>query len=115
MNDFVMNNQENTELFEAWKFFVTLKWILKVIAGIILVSVALFFTCNTASGQERAVLVASSKIKASTKFLVCVELKDGRRYSFKYDVHCWNCKVVNIPTYWNVVTKRRRTFIQPEL
>lgn len=109
-----MNNQENTELFEAWKFFVTAKWIAKVILGVIVLSMALFFTCNTASGQERAVLASSEKVRFSTLYRVVV--KAGCNvYESKWNSHRFRGKDAVIPKVWDVVKVRNRFYIKPVL
>lgn len=90
------------------------KWWISSVTGIIIIA-ALLMNCNPAAGQERAVIVSSEKIKHSTEFLVCVELKSGKRYSFKYNSHCWRCDSVYMPTYWTVIEKRKKVFIKPEL
>lgn len=111
-----MDYQENTELFEAWKFFSFVrKLILRSIgAAIVLFIVLYFFTCNTASGQERAVLVSSDKVKFSTLYRVVV--KAGCNvYESKWNSHRFRGKDAVIPKTWDVVKVRNRFYIKPVL
>lgn len=110
-----MNNQDNETLYNDWVKWQKKKKFLKISGAAIVLALAILLTCSMAHGQERAVLVSSQKIKLSTKVLVCVESESGRRYTIKFDTHCWRCKVVDVPAKWDVVVKRKRVFIKPVL
>lgn len=103
-----MKQNQMTKLFSP-------SWWASTLMGIILIIILLVVSCNTARSQERAVLVSSEKIKMSTLFYVCVETKEGKRYSFKWNSHCFRCDTVNISTYWTVIQTKRKVFIKPEL
>lgn len=83
----------------------------------ILTGIILFFTRCAASritDARPAVLVNSEKVKRSTNYLVCIQDKDGIRYSAYWNSHCWTCQSSAIPTEWNVVTlKNGKVLIEP--
>jgi hypothetical protein len=91
-----------------------------IIASVAIFGILVFLLTSCAASRitdaRQAILVSSEKVKRSTNYIVCIQDKEGNRYSCYWNSHCWNCKNSAIPTNWNVVTmKNGKKFIEPIL
>lgn len=65
------------------------------------------------TSAQTATLVSAEKLAHSTNYIVCIQGKDGSRYSGYYNSHCYNCNAI-IPHAWSVVVKKNgKAFFQP--
>lgn len=83
-------------------------------AGLILLFTSIL-TCQPAHGQDAErgkTISAGREKKRSFYYIVCIESQSGKRYSIKYNVHCWTC-AANIPQVWDIVKSRRIFYIKP--
>lgn len=97
--------------FETWQYIKAFLFV----AIIIFLVVYILTGCMAAkiNDAQPAVLINSERVKHSTNYIICIQAKDGSRYSGYYNSHCYNCEA-NIPTQWNVVKmKDGRVFFQP--
>lgn len=85
-----------------------------IVAGLIFILTGC--AASKITDARQAVLVSSEKVKHSTNYIVCIQDKDGNRYSYYWNAHCWLCENSAIPTNWNVITmKNGKKFIEPIL
>lgn len=95
---------------------MTKTYLMKGMWVIIIFLFILLFTCTPAHSQ-RAVLVASEKVKLSTYYKVTVRTDSCNEYEGRWNSHCFRCSDVSIvPVKWDVIeTKRGKYFIKPQL
>lgn len=93
----------------------TQQYLIRAMCAILITLFVLLITCTPAHSQ-RAVLVASEKIRMSTYFKVTVRTDSCNTYEAKWNSNCWRCSDVSIvPVKWDVIKVKKSYFIKPVL
>lgn len=94
-------------------FFDYLKIVLTVsVVGIVLSSC---MSSRITDANQGVTINSEREAGYTSNYVVCVQSKDGVRYSLLYNVHCYRpCVAREIPESWNIITlKSGKVLIEP--